>query len=132
MRVGELDNPYRSPLSEESDSLDLPYEPRAELLTAGWLYRKVRIMWPIDAVIEYTGRLPAYDQVKVDGRVAQRVIIWFWFANRFEFAVPTSQGPAKVQIRLRVDLWTRITRFSIAAGDRIVYREVRNSSLMED
>lgn len=116
-------NPFRSPLSEELEPADLDYEPNGKLVSSGWLYRKVHIFEPIDAMIEYSARLPGFDQVKLNGRVAQRILIWFWFATRFDFSVPTSQGPVRVQIDLSVNLRTQITRFAIAAGDRVVYRE---------
>lgn len=116
-------NPYRSPLSEESALGERRYRPNAELVSAGWLLRHVRLLGPVDAVIEYSGRPVGYDVIRINGRVVQRRIKWWWWVQHFSFDLATSEGIVPVRVDLQVDLLTRISRFAISAGDYILYQE---------
>lgn len=124
-------NPYAAPQSESASFAfrrylrsPLPCVARSQLVKAKLLYRRIVIEAPIEAVLEWR----AYelgDRIIVDGQTMARKVAWLWFADRFEFLLPSADSPIRVAVDVRVRPWLAVGWLRIAIDDVIVYEEGR-------
>jgi hypothetical protein len=92
----------------------------ANLKRSSWLTRVWEVATPDRTFeIKYVGRIPGYEAVLVDGRVATKVRSWVWFVPRFEFSL----GSAPAVLDVRVWPWLTIRSMRLTVEGHICYEE---------
>lgn len=124
MRQRGSSNPYLSPAWGGQGPLNYRpgKAPHAELLQRKFLYRKVRINSPIDALVEYSG-FSLHDRIWVNQRLVFCRLPWIWLTDCFEFDLETDQGVIPMQIRLRFQRFAQLKQFEILLDGRRVFVE---------
>ena len=93
--------------------------PHAELIERKFLYRKVRITSPIDAILEYSG-FSLHDRIWVNHRLMVCRLPWIWLTDLFKFDVQTDAGSMELQVRLGFHRFAQLKEFEIAV-DCLLY-----------
>ena len=121
----KMTNPYMTPrCTDGSEVLEFraTERPRAELIARKFLYRKVRISAPIDAIVEYSG-FSLHDRIWVNHRLMVCRLPWIWLTDLFKFDVETDAGVMELQVRLGFHRFAQLKKFEIAVDGQVVYRE---------
>lgn len=120
-------NPYLSPALGGGQG-PLTYRPdqnpHAELLQRKFLYRKVRISSPIDALVEYSG-FSLHDRIWVNQRLVFCRLPLIWLTDCFEFELETDRGVMPMQIRLRFRRFAQLKQFEILLDGQVIYDEAQ-------
>lgn len=116
-------NPFASP-APTSPADRPPTTGDAKLLKAGYLFRRIQLPAPSEAIIEYSGRGFGYDVVRVNGHVVAWDWKWVWFVHRFDFTAPLEAEPKPAVLTVEVGYTLKITRLTIEVDDRLLYEEV--------
>ena len=121
----KMTNPYMAPRGTDGSEViefRATERPHAELIERKFLYRKVRITSPIDAILEYSG-FSLHDRIWVNHRLMVCRLPWIWLTDLFKFDVQTDVGLMELQVRLGFHRFAQLKEFEIAVGGQIVYRE---------
>lgn len=101
---GKAFNPYEPPQSlspgvwlAREDGGDI----QASLLSRGWVYRRILIIGPITAEVEYNGRGLGFETVRVDGEIVARQSSPWTLAPclRFTISAGSRLVPARIDVR---------------------------------
>lgn len=121
----KMTNPYMTPRCTDGTEViefRATERPHAELIERKFLYRKVRITSPIDAILEYSG-FSLHDRIWVNHRLMVCRLPWIWLTDLFKFDVQTDAGLMELQVRLGFHRFAQLKEFEIAVDGQVVYRE---------
>jgi hypothetical protein len=124
MRHHTPSNPYRSPAWDGLNRLEYrPSEvPHAELLQRRFLYRKVRVSAPIDALVEYSG-FSLHDRIWVNQQLVFCRLPLIWLTDSFEFELETDRGSILMQLRLHFHRFAQLKQFEILFDGNLIFQE---------
>lgn len=124
MRQHAPSNPYRSPACGGLNRLEYrPTEvPQAELLQRRFLYRKVRVTAPIDALVEYSG-FSLHDRIWVNQQLVFCRLPVIWLTDSFEFELETDRGVVLMQLRLHFHRFAQLKQFEILVDRQLIFQE---------
>jgi hypothetical protein len=92
----------------------------AKLIEKGWLYRKFEVLAPHGSFeVAYDGKGIGYEQVTVNGEIANRRQSLFWYVPEFDFLI----GGAPARISVRIWAWTQFRSFVFEINGETVYSE---------
>ena len=122
-------NPYASPLADSRGEPEYsPVEFSAQLLSRGWLRRRLAVSGPCPSIVEYNGRGIGYESVHVNGALAVRVRgdwrqprDWFWLQPRLEFDLPGNRQRKRCCIEVRGIY--RLSAFRLTVDGQVLYSE---------
>lgn len=121
-------NPYQTPVELDTQEISLAgqawgLQGRSTLLEDGLLRRRIRIVDPVDCLLEYRAdRLN--DQISIDGKVLISKLPVLWLYEKFEFNYQHDGVVYPFKVLLKIGRLLRIHKFEVWVNDDLVYQEL--------